>query len=333
MMSWPGPSFTQVNIPAIPQRIRYADGILMVGSCFAEHIANKLDLFKYDIVQNPFGILYNPVSIAESISRIVEKKLYLVDELVFHEGLYHSMDHHGLFSGVNKDAVIDLINQSIEGAHQHLGKCKYIFISPGTTRVYRFKSTDRIVGNCHKIPQHQFDKSTLSYQETQDAFERMYKLIKAIAPLVQFIWTISPVRHIRDGLVDNQRSKAALILAAETMTTQYPDCFYFPAYEIMMDQLRDYRYYAKDLIHPSETSIDIIWDLFCENYIDPDELKVHTIIEKINQGMNHRFLHARPDAINDFANTQLELIHRVHQSEPSLDFSKESRYFTGLIKI
>jgi hypothetical protein len=330
-MSWSGPAYTPVNIPPVPEPIRYADGILMIGSCFAEHIANKLSRFKYDLLQNPFGILYNPTSLAESISRIVEKKYYSSDELVVHDGLYHSLDHHGSYSGVNAEDVILSINKAIDTAHHHLSGSRFIFISPGTTWVYRYKLTGKLVGNCHKIPQTQFEKSKLTYEETQGAFERIYNSIKGISPSGQIIWTISPVRHIRDGLVENQRSKAALILAAEWMTKQYSDCFYFPAYEIMMDQLRDYRYYANDLIHPSEAAIDIIWEMFCEHYIDQNELKVHALIERIHQSMNHRFLHARLQAMADFATVQLELIERTNKMIPALDFTNEKIYFRSLI--
>ncbi|HZV43779.1 MAG TPA: GSCFA domain-containing protein, partial [Saprospiraceae bacterium] len=330
-MTWPGPAFTAVQIPPVPERLRYADKIMMIGSCFAEHIANRLDQYKYEILQNPYGILYNPVSMAESLRRIADKKYYTAGELVYHEGLYHSLDHHGSFSGLNEGMVLDFINETIDSAYAHLSNSQFIFISPGTTWVYQYNPTGRIVGNCHKIPQTHFTKFKLTIEETEQSFEEIYQLVKRLSPSAHLIWTVSPVRHTRDSLIDNQRSKAALTLAAESMITNHPDCHYFPAYEIMMDQLRDYRYYAGDLIHPSETAIDIIWDHFSATYVDQNERKVHDLIDQINQSMNHRFLHARSDAISEFAKKQLELIGKTHKLVPGLDFSKETRYFTALI--
>jgi len=330
-MSWPGPSFTPVQIPPIPERIQYSDKILMMGSCFTEHIGEHLLSYKYDVLQNPFGILYNPVSIAESVSRIAEKKYYAADELVYHDSLYHSMDHHGSYSGIDVELVLQKLNAGIDTAHQHMGSCKHVVISPGTIRAYRYKLTGKIAGNNHKIPQSQFDKIKLSPKEAFQAFERVYHVIKGMSPSAKFIWTVSPVRHLRDGLIENQRSKASLILAAEWITEQSPDCYYFPAYEIMLDQLRDYRYYANDMVHPSATAIGIIWDLFCENYLDPNESKVHLLIEKIKQGMQHRFLHDKKEAIADFGKTQLDLIQRIKALSPHLNFDQETDCFTALI--
>jgi hypothetical protein len=331
-MSWPGPSFTPVNIPLIPERIRYADSIFMMGSCFAEHIANKLEQYKYDVFQNPFGILYNPVSLAESVHRIVDRKYYTGDELIFHDGLYHSMDHHGSFSGVKAEDVLLSINTVMDEAYHHLTRSKFIFISPGTTWVYRYLATGHLVGNCHKIPQARFEKSKLTFEETQAANSIIYDLLKKVSPAASILWTVSPVRHSKDGMVENQRSKATLIVAIEQMVTGHADCFYFPAYEIMIDQLRDYRYYADDLVHPSASAIDIIWNVFAENYLDPNEIKIHAQVEKINQGMHHRFLHARPETIADFASSQLELIQRTKKLILNADFVKETQYFTSLLK-
>ncbi len=330
-MSWSGPAYTPVNIPPFKDRIRYGDSVLMVGSCFTDHIAKRLERYKYRIRQNPFGILYNPVSIANSLHRIAEKKYYAARELVFHAGLYHSMDHHGSYSGTNAEDVVQSINLAIDEAHDHLAGSKYIFISPGTSRVYRLKDTGNIAGNCHKMPQARFENSMLPFQEIQAAFEQIHQLVKGISPAAYLTWTVSPVRHIRDGLVENQQSKSLLLLASATMTKEHENNAYFPAYEIMMDQLRDYRYYAKDLVHPSEEAVDIIWDLFGEHYLAHDNLHLHAMIDKINFGMQHRFLHARPDAIHDFARAQLDLIDRTQSLVPELDFSKETLYFTSLI--
>jgi hypothetical protein len=329
-MSWSGPSFTPVDFPSFPDKILYEDTITMIGSCFAEHISSRLDRFKYTVLQNPFGILYNPVSLEESIRRIVHQKYYQDSDLIQQDGLFHSMDHHGSFSGSDKEKVAKKINASIDTAYAHLIKSKFIFISPGTSWVYRHKTLDHIVGNCHKIPQTQFDKFLLSYEETCNSLENIYQFIKDITPTANIIWTVSPVRHLRDGMAANQKSKATLILATAEMMRRHNDCFYFPAYEIMIDQLRDYRYYADDMIHPSNAAIDIIWELFRENYLDEKDKQLHSMIEKIQLGMQHRFLHDQQKAKNDFAKKQLEQIDKISNLKAGLDFSQERRYFTSL---
>lgn len=329
-MSWPGPSYTPVEFPPFPERILYEDTITMIGSCFAEHIADRLANFKYKVLQNPFGILYNPISIEKSIQRIIHRQYYSGEELVWQDGLYHSMDHHGSFSGNDKEEVVKLINETIEVAHAHLLKSKFIFISPGTTWVYRYKDSERIAGNCHKIPQAQFDKFKLSVEETYQSFSSVFNLIKEIAPAAKIIWTVSPVRHLRDGMIANQQSKANLILASEFMVKHQGDCHYFPAYEIMLDQLRDYRYYADDMIHPSGAAISIIWELFREQYLDEKDKPLHSMIEKIRLGMHHRFLHYRKEAIHEFAKAHLDQIKKIERLKPNLDFSEETSYFSSL---
>jgi hypothetical protein len=302
----------------------------MIGSCFTEHISEKLDRYKYDISSNPFGILYNPVSMAMALERTADLRYYVAEELVYHDGLYHSMDHHGSFSGKNAEDVIDKINSSMRQAHEHLKKSTHVFVSPGTSKVYTYHPSGKIVGNCHKIPQNKFDYSQLGIAECIEAFERINKAVKYISPQTAIIWTVSPVRHVRDGLIENQRSKAALILATDQVIKNHPGSDYFPAYEIMMDQLRDYRYYGRDLIHPSEVAVDIIWDIFCNTYLDPHERIYHGPIEKIKRAMEHRWLHQDPEAIRAFAKNQLRQVDEMASILPDINWQKERQYFFHL---
>lgn len=242
------------------------------------------------------------------------------------------MDHHGVFSGPHADAVLADINEKIELAYTHLVNCKYIFLSPGTSWIYTYASTGEIVGNCHKIPQAQFSKSKLTFAQCMDAFQNIHTNIKSISPNAIIIWTVSPVRHIRDGLIENQRSKSLLILAIDEIQQTYPGTCYFPAYEIMLDQLRDYRYYREDLIHPSAVAIDIIWDLFREEYLDRMEIGLHREIKKINAALNHRFLHDRPEAKASFAKAQLAAIDQLANLIPGTNWAKESAYFSSLLR-
>ncbi|MDZ4748974.1 MAG: GSCFA domain-containing protein [Saprospiraceae bacterium] len=318
---------TKVRMPDFHLKIRYTDPILMAGSCFAEHISSKLERYKYDIVSNPFGILYNPVSLAVSLDRIARLQFYTAAELVQHDGRYHSMDHHGSFSGKDRDAVLEKINTTLEAAHVHLKRSAVVCISPGTSKIYRYRLSSAIAGNCHKIPQAAFTYEQLTLEQCEDAFEKIYTSIRKLAPAAKVIWTVSPVRHLKDGLVENQRSKAMLTLAIGQTLLKYPETNYFPAYEIMMDELRDYRYYARDLVHPSSIAVDIIWDKFCDSYLDAQDTPFHAPIENIRRAMEHRFLYDDQEAIRAFAQAQLSNIDQVVKLLPDLNWQKERQYF------
>lgn len=324
---------TNVEVTDFHPKIQYRDPLFMAGSCFTEHINDKLDRYKYDVLSNPFGILYNPVSLATSFDRIVRLAYYHPDELIMHDGLYHSMDHHGAFSGKNKEEVLDKINKSVQLAYTHLQRSKVVCISPGTSKVYRYKETAAIVGNCHKILQSAFTYESLSLQQCIDAFEKTIASVRQLAPEARIIWTVSPVRHTRDGLIENQRSKSTLILGIAEVMRTHRESNYFPAYEIMMDQLRDYRYYARDLRHPSPLAIDIIWDIFCDAYLDPQDRAYHAPIEKIKRAMEHRYLHDDPEAIRSFAQGQLKNIDQIAGQLPNLNWQKERQHFFQFMDI
>ncbi len=302
----------------------------MTGSCFAEHISQRLEAYKYSVLSNPFGILYNPASLNTSFRRIVDRKHYTPKDLVLHDGLYHSMDHHGRFSGINAEEVLQSIHASLDKAHDHLAASKFVFISLGTASVFHYVPRNLIVGNCHKIPQNQFTRRTLSVKECVDEMKSMFQAIREIAPQSHIIWTVSPVRYLREGHIENQRSKATLILAIQEFLKEHPDSAYFPAYEIMMDQLRDYRFYAADMLHPSDAAIDVIWDHFCDVYVDHQERSHHNSIEKITKAMGHRFLHKNQSNISSFEKSQLRLIEEVNAALQDLNFKEEKQYFFHL---
>jgi hypothetical protein len=324
--------FTSVTIKKYPDPVKFTDALFMTGSCFSEHIGRKLSRYKYNVRSNPFGILYNPAAMAYGLERISKQQFYQAEELVLQDGLYHSMDHHGSFSSMDKERVIEKINGQIESTISHLQKTRIAFISPGTSKVYVYQPTGRIAGNNHKIPSSSFTSQILTVDDCLTAFRSIRASLLSIAPSVRFVWTVSPVRHLRDGMIENQRSKATLILAIQQLLAHYPQDDYFPAYEIMMDQLRDYRYYAKDLVHPSDLAIDIIWDFFCETYVDPAERDHLETIEKIKKGMEHRFLHGQREGIKSFAEAQLRNIDQMAALYPEMDWKEERQYFFQLIE-
>lgn len=321
---------TPVEIQPFHPKLKFEDPIWMSGSCFAEHIGRKLERYKYSVLSNPFGILYNPVSIANSIKRIVELSYYTSADLVEYEGLQHSMDHHGSFSGPVKENVLQKINASIETANDHLIKSNFVFISLGTSKVYRYRETDKIAGNNHKIPLSNFQEENLNVEECILALEEIHTSISKASPGAKLIWTVSPVRHTKDGLIENQRNKAVLLVAIREMLSRHPEGIYFPAYEIMIDQLRDYRYYAKDLIHPSELAVDIIWEIFTQVYVNAEECRHHATIEKIKKAMEHRILHDNPSSIRSFATSQMRQIDHLALLYPEMDWQEERQYFFHL---
>jgi hypothetical protein len=323
---------TPVKIPEFPRRFSHSASIFLSGSCFTEHISKKLERYKYKIISNPFGILYNPVSIARSLDRIVKLEYFDPDELVFHNGLYHSMDHHGSFSAKNPDEVLDPINDSIRDAHDHLKNIAFAFISPGTSKVYRYTETEAIVGNCHKLPASAFRHEQLSLSECTSAFNKIYTSLKSIAPNVQVIWTVSPVRHLKDGLIENQQSKATLILSIMEHIKEHPNTGYFPAYEIMVDELRDYRFYNSDMTHPSPLAIEIIWETFENAFMHHQSVEMHPIIEKVKRAMEHRILHDNIAATKTFAEGQIKNIDQLQERYPDLNWENERSHFEALIE-
>lgn len=308
-------------------KIKYGDAISMAGSCFAEHIADKLVRYKYDVLSNPFGILFNPLSIARSYERIASGQLYTEEELVTQDGLYHSMDHHGSYSGGNKEVVLEKINTALEKSRRHLSHSKFVFISLGSAKVYRFKKTGSIAGNCHKIPQDAFESFRITLPECQLELEKITRSIRQLSPMAHIIWTVSPVRHLKDGIEENQLSKSTLLLAIDDHLKNQKLDGYFPAYEIMLDQLRDYRYYARDLVHPSPLAIDIIWDIFSDTHLDVHDKETHQRIEKIHRAMAHRFLHDDREAIKLFAQNQLKNIEHLASLHPDMNWKEERQYF------
>lgn len=313
-------------------KLSYPDPIFLTGSCFAEHIGTKFSRYKYNVLSNPFGILFNPVSIARSFERIVKKEFYSQQELVIQDGIYHSMDHHGSFSDKAPTTVLEAINSTIEFSHHHLVKSKFIFISLGSAKVYRYLKTNAIVGNCHKIPQQQFESFRLTLNDCIASIEKAENSIRTLAPDAHIIWTVSPVRHLKDGFEENQMSKATLLLANDDLIKNHPHNAYFPAYEIMIDQLRDYRYYARDMVHPSPLAVDIIWEIFSDTYFDPPGKITHQHIEKIQRATEHRFLHNDDEGKKTFAAVQLKNIGQLKLNYPELNWVKEEKYFLQLIE-
>jgi hypothetical protein len=262
-----------------------------LGSCFAENMAVKFDYFKFENICNPFGIIFNPVSIEKIIHKAVNQKLFTEKDLFFHNERWHCFDVHSDLSNPDKEDLISNLNAIIISTKQQLQEASHIIITYGTSWVYRNIATDMIVANCHKLPQASFSKEILSIETIKKSMQNTLDLIQKINPTVNFIFTVSPVRHLKDGFVENQLSKAHLIAAIHKVLQVPPlgaEGAYFPSYEIMMDELRDYRFYSEDMLHPSQVAIDYIWERFSDTTISEESHSIMEEVETIQKGLAHR---------------------------------------------
>jgi hypothetical protein len=267
-----------------------------MGSCFAENMGEKFDFYKFQNTTNPFGIIFNPVSIEKILERAIHLNYFIETDLFFHNELWHCYEVHSDLSQPNKEEMLPNLNRLLTELNSKLAAATHLFITYGTSWVYQLKSNGGVVANCHKVAQDQFEKVILSVTEIENAIQNSIDLIQKINPKCQLVFTVSPVRHIKDGFVENQRSKANLISAMHTSISQHPTSSYFPSYEIVMDELRDYRFYAQDLLHPNAVAIDYIWERFCESNITDAAQQVMQEVESIQKGMAHRPFH--PDSIS-----------------------------------
>lgn len=287
---------TQIHIPHQPLLDYHAD-ILLMGSCFSESMGENFSRLGFRNLQNPFGILYQPAAILRALQRILRLEYYTTEELVFHDGLYHSPDHHGRFSGVDADKVIAQINQQLQAAHGVIrNKQALLMITFGSTIGYVRKEDQRPFSNCHKIPGHLFTKESESIQHLQKSWNTLLNKLQEMNPFLQVVFTVSPVRHWKEGAIENQLSKAKLLVSLHEWVHTYPFCHYFPAYEIMMDELRDYRFYKDDMLHPTTLAENIIWKKLTDAYLNSEHLPLFQQLNSLYLRINHRPLHPeRPE--------------------------------------
>lgn len=277
---------TQYKINKELRSIDYNSEIILFGSCFSENIGAKFDYFKFQSTTNPYGILFNPVAIEKAISESIEGKKYTDKDLISHNDLWHSFNHHSDFSGSEKSDVLNKINTTILATQKKLRSASHIIITLGTSWVYQSNETKEIVANCHKIPQREFAKKLLSITEIEKSIKNIKDTINNFNSDVHIIFTVSPVRHLKDGMIENTLSKSHLIAAIHTSLDT--NTSYFPAYEIMMDDLRDYRFYKEDMLHPNQLAVDYIWENFKKTWIANETEKLQETIENIQKSLAHK---------------------------------------------
>jgi hypothetical protein len=311
---------TKVPIEKYKNPVDYNSRIMSLGSCFAENMAEKFEYFKFQNSVNPFGIIFNPVSIEKLVNRMVNKIEFTEEDIFFHNDLWHCYEVHSELSNANKEDFLRNLNSILSQNFNLISNATHIIITYGTSWVYRNKTSNKIVANCHKVPQNQFDKEIISVEVIEKSIANTIDLIQKINPNCNFIFTISPVRHIKDGFVENQRSKAHLITALQSAICDLSSTIYFPSYEIMMDELRDYRFYADDMLHPSQLAIDYIWIKFFENYVSESEFSTMNQVCEIQRALKHRPFNPESESHKKFLDNLEAKIKTVQKLIPIIKF-------------
>ena len=312
---------TEVSLPEIPVKLSYRQKSMMMGSCFAESIGTKLQELCFPIEVNPFGILYNPVSIANSLAILLSGKLFKNEDLYYANGLWNSLYHHSRFSNPDKRECLSTINNKISEAFRTLRESNLLFLTFGTSWVFEDISSGRIVSNCHKLPASTFRHYRLTSSQIVERWIKLIKSILDLNPTIQLVFTVSPIRHLKDGEHENQLSKATLLIAVDELIKHFNSerILYFPSYEIVLDELRDYRFYALDMVHMNEVAINIIHEKVASVFINPEESKIAAEIEQIRQALDHRTSNPQEKEYQLFIENQIEKTLRLKNKYPHLD--------------
>lgn len=315
------------NPRPLPEKINHRDRLLLIGSCFTENIGAKLKQLKFSVLENPNGILFNPISIVRSVQSYIDQKVYNAADLFFQNECWNSWEHHSRFSAVDQNEALAMINASQVAAHHFLKTANWIMITAGSAFVYELQESRTVVANCHKVPTDKFNKKLLAIEEVKKAFTQMLDRLFGLNPGVKVIFTISPVRHLRDGFVENNRSKATLIHAIHQLVDNDDRLFYFPAYELVIDDLRDYRFYAEDMVHPNYAATNYVWEKFVNTCIDAPSQSLMKEINTINAARSHKAFNAASLQHKRFLQTYYQKTTELQQAYPYLDLNEEREYF------
>ena len=304
---------TEIKINPLEQTIAYGDSLLFLGSCFADEVGGLCRGLGFDVLVNPFGVLYNPASIAQSVERLQSGRPFSHEEVIaVGEGCYCTFSHNTVFWRSSEEALVEYVNLSLEAAHEQFLKAKWVVISLGTSWVFRHKGSGQVVSNCHKLPANQFERQFLTAEQS---FQYLSEIVQQ-HPEKQFIFTVSPLRHLKDGLHENQLSKAALLLAVDEVCKKHGNAHYFPAYEILLDELRDYRFYKEDMVHPTDQAVRYIWERFADFAIDPKEKPAIKAAAELRQMLQHRPLFPESEAYKKFELLKEEKINALKRDFP-----------------
>jgi hypothetical protein len=322
---------TTFNIEPSPDKITYKDPVLFIGSCFATSMGNQLELGRMPVMINPSGTVYNPASVCSTINTITGKKTYDRSDLVKFDDIWISFDHYTDFSSSDPQTILEKINKTSAEALTFMAGAKFLFITFGTARVFRWKETGKIVSNCHKIPSVRFTHELLSPDFIASFWANQLDNLRSLFPDLKVVFTISPVRHWKDGAHGNQVSKSVLFLAVEKLLEHPSKPSYFPAYELVMDDLRDYRFYDDDMLHISDMAVEYIWEAFSDCFFDKSTAGLWKEVTKISKAVSHRIQTRNREQVRKFAEEILFRIDLITRNNPFVNLDKEMEYFLGLL--
>jgi GSCFA family len=327
-----------IQLPNFPDKISYQDRLLLTGSCFTEHIGDYLAELKFDLLQNPNGILFDPYSVAESLVSYIRPEVYTADDLVFFNELWQSWKHHSRFSAIHPEDCLQKINAAQQQAHQQLKKAEWLIITLGSSFSYRLtelasqpargSGVGTPVANCHRAPAQWFRKHMMTIEETTALLDNcLHQLFRFNAGL-KVVFTISPVRHIRDGVIENNRSKARLIETVHHLVQKFDRLYYFPAYEMVIDVLRDYRFYDLDMVHPNYAATRYVMEQFSLHCIDPTSRDLATAVQQIVTARKHKAFQPETEAHKKFLKIHADKTRQLMAQYPFLDLNEELNYFS-----
>ena len=318
----------------LPQPITHHQNLLLIGSCFTENIGEKLDRYKFSTLQNPHGILFNPVSVAEALTDYIEETIYGEQDLFFLNEAWHSWKHHSRFSGITPAEAVEKINGSIKEAHSFLKETDYLLITLGSAWTYVLTAEaqqakpGQVAANNHKAPAAWFQRRLLMAEEVLRVLDNVIHRLFHFNPAVKIIFTISPVRHLREGAVENNRSKAVLIQAVHHLVDKFDRLYYFPAYELVLDDLRDYRFFAEDLVHPNYFATQYVWEKMVDACMDEKTKRLIEEIHTINLAFQHKAFNRSSDQHKKFLQSFYQKTMKMKEAYPFLNLQKEINYFS-----
>lgn len=313
--------YTQIEPKELNKKLNFRHNYFLIGSCFSEYLSSHFDQACLSITDNPYGITYNPLIVAYHIDKIINASPPLESEVFLNNNLFCHFDYHGSFSKTDQLEAFDLMTQSHKNAVIQLKKADTLIITLGTAFVFEEKNNHQVVNNCHKLPNDRFKRKLLTIYQIQNALSGAFDKLISNNKDLQIILTVSPIRHLRDGLIANSRSKSQLIAACHNLKDKYPSVSYFPSYEILVDELRDYRFYKSDLIHPSDSAISFVIQKFIDFAFDDESKEFFKDTSKLTKAINHRPLHITPDYQRHLKDTQLNLI-RILKKYDNYDLSR-----------
>lgn len=318
---------THIDIKPLPMPITYQHKIMLMGSCFTEHIGDNLQELKFQTLQNPNGILFEPISVCRSLVSYIQQQQYKQEDLFLYNELWQSWNHHSRFSNPDQQVALEQINRSQTAAHEFIKKADWLIITLGSSFVYKLKEEHRFVANCHKAPAQQFDKYLIPIDEQIATLDNTIHQLFHLNQKLKIIFTISPVRHLRDGVVENNRSKARLLETVHHLVNKFDRLFYFPAYELVIDVLRDYRFYDIDLAHPNYAATQFVLEKFSDYAFQEPTLELMKEIRQIVTAKNHKPFHPGSKQHQQFLKQHLDKTRAIAEEHHYLNFAEEVRYF------